>query len=212
VRPWGAVAVSLPAVAGVGLGLLFERGIMPDPWLFVEVRADLAGLIFRAGVALSLLGWGALGIYRWHVGRLRATQREARAGEELRWRRFLRALEHELKNPLGVILAAVANLETGVSGQAAGLGVIAEQARRLGRLASELRRLAELEEVEPEGEPVDVAVLLGEVVAEAGKVWGRVPALSVSALPWAPGPVVGDRDLLFLAFFNLVDNALKFGG
>jgi len=180
---------------------------MPDPWLFVEVRADLAGLVFRAGVALSFVAWGLLGLYRWHPGRLKAAQREARAGEELRRRRFLRALEHELKNPLGVILAAVANLGAGVSPQAAGLGVIAEQASRPSRLASELRRLAELE-----GEQVDVAGLLGEVVAEAGQVWGRVPTLSVSALPWAPGPVVGDRDLLFLAFFNLVDNALKFGG
>ena len=34
--------------------------------------------------------------------------------------------------------------------------------------------------------------------------------MSVQRVPWQPAPLAGDRDLLLLALYNLVDNALKF--
>jgi two-component system OmpR family sensor kinase len=87
------------------------------------------------------------------------------------------------------------------------------QVLRLSRLASDLRKLAELEIRPLESTPVDVGELLHEVVAvarERPEGSQRRLTLSVPQAPWPLPTVEGDRDLLFLAVHNLVDNALKF--
>ena len=84
---------------------------------------------------------------------------------------------------------------------------------RLSRLAADLRKLADLETRPLEDAPVDIAELLREVmgvIQERPEAADRRLALTLPQAPW-PLPIVkGDRDLLFLALHNLVDNALKF--
>ena len=41
---------------------------------------------------------------------------------------------------------------------------------------------------------------------------GRAVELLTQRFPWSPPPVLGDLDLLLVAFYNLIDNACKFGG
>ena len=90
---------------------------------------------------------------------------------------------------------------------------VAAQADRLGRLAGDLRKLAELEARPLERSMIEVGPMLEEIV----ELIQGLPAsaerrvtLTVPRAPWPLPPVPGDRDLIFLAVYNLVDNALKF--
>jgi two-component system OmpR family sensor kinase len=84
---------------------------------------------------------------------------------------------------------------------------------RLSKLAADLRRLADLETQPLERAVVDLNELLSEAVALA-REWPegkeREIALTLPQAPWPLPQVPGDRDLLFLAVHNLLDNALKF--
>jgi len=85
---------------------------------------------------------------------------------------------------------------------------------RLQRLLADLRKLSDLDEIPLETLPVQLPELLEEIVEAAGGLpvyQGRSLSLLVANVPPLP-PIVGDRDLLGLAFYNLIDNALKFSG
>lgn len=134
-------------------------------------------------------------------------------------------IDHEVKNPLTAIRAALANATLDAAGNTLApdspLRSVDVQVDRLARLLGDLRKLSELHTREIEHTPVDVSALLSEV-AEATTELGEATAESADGirprqvaltLPQAPWPlphVTGDRDLLFLAFYNLATNALKF--
>jgi two-component system OmpR family sensor kinase len=78
---------------------------------------------------------------------------------------------------------------------------------------TDLRKLADLEERPIERTRVDIPDVLNDVVDAARSIpayEGRNINLFVTKVP-SPFPcVIGDRDLLVLAMYNLVENALKF--
>ncbi|MBN1287659.1 MAG: HAMP domain-containing histidine kinase [Anaerolineae bacterium] len=137
----------------------------------------------------------------------------ARVAEERR--RFLRRLDHELKNPLTAIQVALANLaetDDAESRRRIQAGIQA-QIRRLTGLVDSLRKLADLETGPLEHYPIDIADLLSEatVIAQEQPVAADHHLFlnldrSAPTLP----QVIGDRDILLLAVYNLLDNALKF--
>jgi two-component system OmpR family sensor kinase len=89
------------------------------------------------------------------------------------------------------------------------------QTQRLSRLIADLRKLAELEERPLELDQVDLAEVLDEIVAAVcglPQYARRAVGLVIPRVPWPLSPVTGDRDLLGLAFYNLVENALKYSG
>jgi two-component system, OmpR family, sensor kinase len=80
-------------------------------------------------------------------------------------------------------------------------------------LSADLRKLTDLEVQPLEQEEVELAALLTELVEIAHdrpEACCRSILLTIPQAPWPIAPVLGDRDLLFLAFHNLLDNALKF--
>ncbi len=84
---------------------------------------------------------------------------------------------------------------------------------RLTRLLTDLRKLADLEERALESLPVDVPELLEDIVGAVGTLpahESRKVNVLISRVPWPFPPVTGDRDLLGLVFYNLIENALKF--
>lgn len=199
---------------GLLLGLAIEVGVLADSVFVLRFQASAGELAILAGLALivlSVLAWWLVGRRQSALSRAVARERAAQAESH---RRFIHRLNHELKNPLTAIRAGLANLDDGWGTPArATLGNVRLQVERLGRLADDLRKLADLEVSQMERAPVDVAEIIGEAVEMARSVPGRAERpVSVQELPWSLSPVAGDRDLLLLAIYNVLDNALKFSG
>jgi two-component system OmpR family sensor kinase len=232
---WGLALI--PVVAGlVVASLMVDIPTLTNPIIYM--RVDLGTLAVIIGLALSVLVTVGLVLWEWagRRGEQRATGVRAQVAEERR--RFLQRLDHELKNPLTAIRAGLANLANGLAtttlrqpldpstgsfdfaqdktqdtAQQETLASIEAQVLRLSRLTSDLRKLAELEGRPLERVPVDIAELLQEAVTlaqEQPEAEARRLTLTLPQAPWPVPDVLGDWDLLFLAIYNLLDNALKF--
>lgn len=203
----------VPLLAGVLLSVfVFNQG---QPLTVFQLQFDLSSLMWLAGALLTawLLSLRLVQrlVARGFEQRLSQQQRE----QDEAHRRFLRRLDHEMKNPLTALRALLANLETAVlPEERRALAQDAHrQAERLSRLSGDLRKLAELDDRPLEQEPVDIPELLNEVVESMHgqpEYAGRQLKCSITEVPWRLPPITGDRDLLLLAFYNLVSNALKF--
>jgi two-component system OmpR family sensor kinase len=192
------------------LCILLWSGALPD--LLITMRIDLGNVIFILDLIFAG-SWLSLAFTR------SLSRQQAVAGVILEAadekRRFLRRLDHELKNPLTAIRAGLANLaETRLDDlQRQALASVEAQTLRLSRLSSDLRKLAELET-----RPLErTAVNVGEMLNEAFTLARDQPSAAYHALklttpqaPWPLPSIQGDRDLLFLAVHNLLDNAIKF--
>ena len=117
-------------------------------------------------------------------------------------------LDHELKNPIQGIRAALADEPS--QRQLDSIGV---QAQRLSSLLSDLRKISEVEHAELEMTSVDLTELVEEAVQTVMEVPGARERHIEVALPRAPRPlprIHGDSDLLFLAISNVLSNAVKY--
>ena len=202
-----------PFALGLAAALLLQA---TSDWLpIIRLRADLGTWLALLGGLLTLLA--LTGIVVWAVAghRLDRALAEARQAQAEAHRRFLRRLDHELKNPLTAIRVGLANLAGTPLGEARArtLAGVEAQVSRLSKLAADLRKLAELETQPLERTAVDLNELLSEVVAlvrQRSEGEERGIALLLPHAPWPLPQVPGDRDLLFLALYNLLVNALKF--
>ena len=211
-RRWGFALLPLAAALVVATFVTKVAGLQ-NPIIYV--RADLGTLILIVGILASVLALA--GVTLWMLADRRAERRIAtvRADVSEERRRFLQRLDHELKNPLTAIRAGLANVANGLAApnQRQALSSVEAQVMRLSRLTADLRKLAELEARPLEQARVDVGELLREAVAlaqEQPQAEGRRLRLTVPQAPWPLPEVLGDWDLLFLATYNLLDNAFKF--
>ena len=189
--------------------LLWSR-VLPD--LLITIRMDLGNALVILDVFFAFF-WLVLALVqsRSRQNAIEGVIYEAAAVK----RRFLRRLDHELKNPLTAIRAGLANLaETHLEEmQRQALSSVEAQTLRLSRLSSDLRKLAELEARPLERTAVNVNEMLQEAYALAQdqpNAAYRDLKLTVPQAPWPLPTIQGDRDLLFLAVHNLLDNAIKF--
>lgn len=213
-RWWPLLAGLAPLALGLLAALLWQAGLFPDPVLVLRLRADVGTLLLLAGALLTLLVLPAAAVGMHGARRQTRDLEAARAACADDRRRFLRRLDHELKNPLTALRAGLANLSALPAGAArdAARASVEAQVARLSRLVADLRKLAELERRPLERTPVDVGQLLAEAVELAQETPDRAVTLTLTLpqAPWPLPPVPGDRDLLFLACHNLLDNACKF--
>jgi two-component system OmpR family sensor kinase len=210
---WRWAFVLLPVSVGLVLAILAGLGRFPNPTFYL--RIDLGNLAIVAALFLSIIIAAALA-----VGNMRRSSAErmaevhAQSTEDRR--RFLQRLDHELKNPLTAIRAGLANIanEPAAEPQRETLASVEAQVIRLSRLTADLRKLADLETRALERAPVDVSELLSEAVAlaqeEQATACQRQVTLTLPQAPWPLPSILGDWDLLFLAVYNLLSNALKF--
>jgi two-component system OmpR family sensor kinase len=209
-----SIVAAIPAAVGLLIALLLANvDLMPNPVLFARADLGTAGLI--VGLALSTLAGAGLGLWGLAERRCQRHTDEIRVQAADERRRFVQRLDHELKNPLTAIRAGLANLSNGsaASTQEEALASVEAEVLRLSRLTSDLRKLAELETRPLERTAINVAALLQEAVALAREQPGADQRALTLVLPHAPWPVSdisGDWDLIFLAIYNLLDNALKF--
>ena len=204
--------IILPALAGLLLAVIINVFSPVNPVFYM--RASLSVLIFFAGL-LGSLAVGLIVGRRQQQQRYRQVMSAAQGGLAADPRRFLRRLDHELKNPLTAIrtgLANVADAPTAGTRQEA-LETVQAQVLRLSRLTADLRKIADLETRSLEYSTINLAALITDVV-EAAQDLPETAAYQIHlSLPHAPWPlpdIEGDRDLLFLALYNVLDNALKY--
>ena len=205
--------IFLPLIFGV-LAAFVSQSIWDSvPILLFKIDVGLLAFLAGLSITLFLLAFrlGAVLNEKRSSKLIEDSLRESEQGRQ----RFLRRLDHEIKNPLTGLRAALVNLqESGDSAERQRASENANRAvERLTRLLTDLRKLSDLEERPIERILVDVPDLLEDVV-EAVRALpsyeGRNINLLITKVPFPFPSVTGDRDLLVLAVYNLVENALKF--
>lgn len=210
------LAPVLVLLAGFLLSWLTHAGVIPNTIFQGGIHFDLVALFVAAGLIAALI-WIIvlliqLGINR-RVTRIMAEEHTSAIQER---RLFLRRLDHELKNPLTTIRLGIANLKEDPNCGEETIGSlerISHQAQRLQTLVENLRRLAEMDENSLDRTKVNLTEILEEaheLALSVPEYQGRTVHLTVQHVPWPLSPVWGDRDLLVVAFRNLIENALKF--
>lgn len=209
----------LPAALGglVWLGT-FRFSWFPDHLVYARISLSVlllwAGILLTASVLAFVLAI-RLASLRGEAAR-RATEADAVAARTS----FLRRLDHELKNPLTTLQFEIANIEalireSGMDDLAPTRAIanLKSQSDRLHHLVVQLRKLADLSTVAIEQVDVDLTRLLNEVVAEIQTTpegMARQITVALPQVPWPLPAIRGDPDLLFLAMYNIVGNAVKF--
>jgi two-component system OmpR family sensor kinase len=181
----------------------------------VSVSALRSDWQLAAGTVISATACLGLLVVSRRDARWRRRWAEQSAATARDRRLLLSRLDHELKNPLTAMRAALANVSAsaGDGDRAAGLRSIEAQVMRLSRLTADLRKIADVADSPADRRPLDVAALVEEAVEIAREQPAAAERRLSVDLPRRPGhlpAVVGDADLMTLAVVNLLDNAIKY--
>ena len=228
-KQWRTLLLWIGLPVGVGLIVGAIAGfLMPNEFPFLaSLDLGFSGIVFGMSIRNSGLVGFLFGYFitlfvlfvRWwdrrHISQTQTLYADYLQSERDNRRNFMRRLDHEIKNPLTGLRGALVNLkeeQTDEQRQRA-VGNANRAVERLIRLLTDLRKLSELEERTIERYAVDVPELLDDVVT-AARVNPAYEGREINLLiPKVPSPfpsITGDRDLVLLAVYNLVENALKF--
>ncbi|MEM8861524.1 MAG: HAMP domain-containing sensor histidine kinase [Chloroflexota bacterium] len=213
-RVWGPrwLFACLPFLVGLVVSIIV--GSSEDGNQLFTLSITLNYLILLPAIVLSLVLLVGVAVWYWRSVEQHSSEAELRTNFEEDRRRFLRRLDHELKNPLTGINLGLDNLSSADrAGQTQAFESISAQANRLTRLISDLRKLADIDTRSLEKIDVNLESLLREAV-DIAKDHPDAPdrniTLSVPQAPWPLPKISADWDLMFLAIYNLIENAIKF--
>ena len=199
----------------LGALMLTLLPILVKPEILVSFQLGVGAVLFFIGLLLTLWIQALAVVDELREKKARAEIDAAIHNYEEGHRRFIRRLDHELKNPLMSLQASLENLQvaTELNVRRKAEVNIQRVLERLVHLLRDLRKLSELEESMLERESVDIPELIAEILEVVRSTPGREERqikLLVTQVPTPPPSVIGDRDLLGLGLYNLLDNALKF--
>lgn len=203
----------LPLGLGVGGMLLLVRVTLLDDSLFLPANLDI--FVFLFGLSLTTFT-AIIIISRELTTRLRHQSIErARTETFAEHLRFLRRLDHELKNPLTAFRAGLGSLTLTARDeqQRRILTTLEAEALRLSQLVTDLRKLSELQTLPLDPRAIAVHAFAQEVAEmerERITAQGRTFTIDLPSQPETLPSLIGDHDLLLLALHNLLDNAIKF--
>jgi two-component system, OmpR family, sensor kinase len=202
---WRTLGALVPAFVGIAIAMLFNGGLLPNR--FVNFRGvDLSWVAVLIGFIVSFLVTSGIAMRGWE---------EQRYGRIVDSRhRFLGRLDHELRNRLTAVQAGLARLQDAhfEDDQQEAFESVQGQIERLSKMAAGLSKLADIETRRIEPAPVNVADLLDEIrdVAQGNPKADDRNLIFHRPEIWSLPDISGDRDLLFLALYNLLDNAIKY--
>lgn len=126
--------------------------------------------------------------------------------------RFLRRLDHELKNPLTALRAGLSALAlTNLDEQQQYLiKTMEKETLRLSRLVADLRKLGELETQPLNLQPLNVEAFVAGIIQAEQERFSTGQRLLTSRVDVAQTAWLADEDLLALAIYNVLDNAFKY--
>jgi two-component system phosphate regulon sensor histidine kinase PhoR len=130
---------------------------------------------------------------------------------------FVANASHELRTPLATLRGFIETLQGAArndpSAQERFLGIMQIQAERMSRLIDDLLSLSRIEMREhvPPTADVDLAAVVGDVVAGLRPIAEKVGITMSTTFPETGGIVIGDRDELAQVAQNLIQNAIKYG-
>ena len=209
-KNWRWLVILLPMLVGSALAVYFlEMDPIHNATLYLQTNLGTFSILIGGLIS------GMVGIYFVLKDRERRIFQQANHAAADEHRRFLRRLDHELKNPLTAIRAGLVNLADSPSkgNHSETLLSLETQALRLSRLSTDLRKLAEIEVRELERMPVDLPAILNEAFQMAMEESGATDLtlnLILPKVPWPLPTILGDADLLLVAIHNLMENAIKF--
>lgn len=189
-------------------------------WLLSYWELDTGAFSVRTGFQALVIGLAtSIGMLLGWWGTLRVIQKiETR--KNIAWReecldrqQFISRLDHEMRNPLTALRMELAYLVSESDGDDTSrvLSDMAVQLERLSRTVTDLRKITLLEEGGIQPSEVDLLDVLREVLDAAQDHPNYDQHIIKLELTEDDFPeVCGDRGLLWIALFNLLDNALKF--
>jgi signal transduction histidine kinase len=126
---------------------------------------------------------------------------------------FLAMLGHEMRSPIGAIVAAITTLQSAIVAPAGTtsvlLDILARQIRHLARLVDDLSRIGK-GKLDVRLAPVDCGTVVGEAVGIVRPgIERRQQRLEIHITP-QPIEVLADATRLTQVFVNLLDNAAKY--
>ena len=132
---------------------------------------------------------------------------------------FVASASHELRTPLASLIGFIETLRGHAKDDPEArekfLAIMQAQAERMQRLVADLMSLSriELHEHVPPNQSVDLSNVAEDVLESLRPVFERSSAIvDFENAAGEPIRIPGDRDELFQAIQNLVDNAVKYGG
>jgi two-component system OmpR family sensor kinase len=209
---WEWIAPFFPALLGVVIVTVLDAlGIIQ----FQFSIHDLDTFVILSGLIMTIVMSSVL-LSREAVRQMQLVSlRQAQQAYDAERSRFLRRLDHELKNPLMGIRLAVSNIadaEDRDTRQRLKMNIHAELTR-LNRMVIDLRKIADLSTQKLEVSTINLKELLEEIYAQAHEETPtdeRDLQLNLQELPQSLPNIMGDQDLLLVALYNLLNNALKY--